>query len=76
MCIFTLIYFFLFADHVVGLRLTVSSTEHLNETEIEEKILKPVSKTVLLPANLNLGEEPIAAWAVLNLLIMIKVPDI
>ncbi|XP_063074549.1 oncoprotein-induced transcript 3 protein-like [Engraulis encrasicolus] len=30
------------ADHVVGMRLTVSSAEHLNETAVEEQILKPL----------------------------------
>lgn len=35
-----------FKDHVVGVRLKVSSTKTLNETEIEEKILKPVSTVV------------------------------
>ncbi|XP_063074523.1 uncharacterized protein LOC134465047 [Engraulis encrasicolus] len=29
-------------DHVVGMRLTVSSAERLNETAVEERILKPL----------------------------------
>ncbi|KAL2101854.1 hypothetical protein ACEWY4_003615 [Coilia grayii] len=34
--------------HVVGMHLLVSSAKHLNETAVEEQILKPVSKAGLL----------------------------
>ena len=35
-------------EHVVGMHLLVSSAKHLNETAVEEQILKPVSKAGLL----------------------------
>ena len=37
-----------FIDYVLGVRLKVSSFEDLNEEQIEEQILKPVSKSVML----------------------------
>ena len=39
---------FFFIDHVLGVRLKISSLEDLNEEQIEEQILKPVSKSVML----------------------------